>query len=566
MNPTTRERRGRQDSELQRTNDELRRQLEEATEALEAIRTGQVDALVVHGGESDRVFTLESADHPYRIMVERMTEGAATLSEEGIILYANRRLAEMLNLRLEQVMGSNVTDFLQPNDHLHFRTLLKTCGEDGRKREFAFGRQDGDRIPALLSLNSLDVGGMNCFSLLATDLTEQRHAEELRARDRIKDDFLAMLAHELRNPLAPILQAVHLMRADGATREDFNECSGIIERQTHHISRLLDDLLDVSRVTRGKIELRKQPIDIVAVLRSTIETCRPLTSRKEHEVSVHLPSESIWVVGDSVRLEQVFCNLLNNAAKYTGDRGRISLTVRGEEDYVVVHIRDSGIGIPPEMLSSVFDLFTQLEASLHRSEGGLGIGLTLVRNLVQLHGGTVEAHSAGRNRGSEFVVRLPLMKNAPDDDQHEMTSHRLREGGAIGLRILLVEDNRDAAETLVKLLQRWGHDVRHYGRGEPALAAAPEFRPHVGILDIGLPGPDGYQIALALRRQEHEGLHLLAMSGYGQQGDREHAHEAGFDDHLLKPVDPLELKRRLDRLSGELGRRNARVVLVEPVT
>jgi PAS domain S-box-containing protein len=553
MNAPTRDRKRPSELDLQRENEMLRRQLEEATEALEAIRTGQVDALVVHGDETDHVFTLKSADHPYRVMVEQMTEGAATLSEEGTILYANRRLAEMLGVPVEQLMGSNVTDFLQAQEHLPFRTLLKTCGEDGRKREFAVTRKPGDRIPTLLAVNSLDLGGLLCYSLLATDLTEQRHAEELRARDRIKDDFLAMLAHELRNPLAPILQSVHLMRADGATREDFDDCSGIIERQIHHISRLLDDLLDVSRVTRGKIELRKQPIDIIAVLRSTVETCRPLTSRKEHEVSVHLPAETIWVEGDPVRLEQVFCNLLNNAAKYTSERGRISMTVRKEDDFVVVHLRDSGIGIPPEMLSSVFDLFTQLEVSLHRSEGGLGIGLTLVRNLVQLHGGTVEAHSAGRNRGSEFVVRLPLMKNPPDHHDANSIGSAPAESAA-GLRILLVEDNRDAAETLVKLLRRWGHDVRHFGRGEPALAAAPGFRPHVGILDIGLPGPDGYQIALGLRRQDHEDLYLLAMSGYGQQGDRQQAHEAGFDDHLLKPVDPLELKRRLEQLSGEIFR------------
>jgi CheY-like chemotaxis protein len=283
-----------------------------------------------------------------------------------------------------------------------------------------------------------------------------------------------------------------------------------------------------------------------------------LTSRKEHEDSVHLPSESVWIEGDSVRLEQVFCNLLNNAAKYTGDRGRISITVRKEEEEVVVHIRDSGIGIPPEMLSTVFDLFTQLEVSLHRSEGGLGIGLTLVRNLVQLHGGTVEAHSAGRNRGSEFAVRLPLMKNPPDHLE-PISDAPARAEGEAGLRILLVEDNRDAAETLAKLLRRWGHEVRHFGRGEPALAAAPEFRPHVGILDIGLPGPDGYQIALGLRRQEHADLHLFAMSGYGQQGDRQQAHEAGFDDHLLKPVDPLELKRRLEKLRDDVrGKREVR--------
>jgi CheY-like chemotaxis protein len=351
------------------------------------------------------------------------------------------------------------------------------------------------------------------------------------------------------------------MRADGATADDFHQSGVIIERQIHHISRLLDDLLDVSRVTRGKIELRKQPVDIVAVLRSTLETCRPLTVRKEHDVSVHVPDHSVWVEGDSVRLEQVFCNLLNNAAKYTGNGGRISITVRIDEDFVVVHIRDSGVGIPPEMLSSVFDLFTQLEVSLHRSEGGLGIGLTLVRNLVQLHGGTVEAHSAGRNRGSEFVVRLPMMKTAPFDDHHEMMPARGVDSGAAGLRILLVEDNRDAAETLVKLLRRWGHDVRHFARGEPALAAAPEFHPHVAILDIGLPGPDGYQIALALRRQLHPGLYLLAMSGYGQQGDRDQAHEAGFDDHLLKPVDPTELKRRLEKIGAGIDRVDGRAVL-----
>jgi CheY-like chemotaxis protein len=233
------------------------------------------------------------------------------------------------------------------------------------------------------------------------------------------------------------------------------------------------------------------------------------------------------VEGDPVRLEQIFCNLLNNAAKYTAERGRISLTVALEDDFVAIRIRDSGIGIPPEMLSRVFDLFTQLEVSLHRSEGGLGIGLTLVRDLVQLHGGTVEGHSAGRNRGSEFVVRLPLLREVPPFEELPQSAGPAE--GAGHLRILMVEDNRDAAETLCKLLNRWGHEVRHFARGEPAIAAAPEFRPQVAILDIGLPGPDGYQIAMALRRQNHAGLHLLAMSGYGQAEDREQAREAGFD-------------------------------------
>lgn len=551
----------RRSEELRRENKELRRQLREATEALDAIRTGQVDALVVQGPDCERIFTLKSADHPYRIMVEEMTEGAATISAEAIILYCNRRFAEMLALPVERVMGSTITEFLAPKDRLHFHVLLETCGREGRKREFALACHGGAPIPTLIAVNALEIDGVVHFSVLATDLSEQRHTEELRASNRVKDEFLAMLAHELRNPLAPILQSVHLLRSEGATSAELHASSVIIERQTRHISRLLDDLLDVSRVTRGKIEVRKQPIDLAAVLRSAIETCRPVTCRKEHEVSLHVPPEPVWVEGDPVRLEQIFCNLLNNAAKYTAERGRISLTVALEDDFVAIRIRDSGIGIPPEMLSRVFDLFTQLEVSLHRSEGGLGIGLTLVRDLVQLHGGTVEGHSAGRNRGSEFVVRLPLLREVPPFE--ELPQSAMPTEGAAHLRILMVEDNRDAAETLCKLLNRWGHEVRHFARGEPAIAAAPEFRPQVAILDIGLPGPDGYQIAMALRRQNHAGLHLLAMSGYGQAEDKEQAREAGFDDHLLKPVDPLELRRRLEKIAvPEASREQREAVLV----
>jgi two-component system CheB/CheR fusion protein len=316
-----------------------------------------------------------------------------------------------------------------------------------------------------------------------------------------------------------------------------------MERQVQHLVRLVDDLLEVSRVTRGKIELRKERVELAAIVQSALETSRPLIEEAGHDLTVSLPSEPVYLEADPTRLAQVFLNLLNNAAKYTDPGGRIWLTAELAGNEVLVRVRDTGIGIPADMLPRVFDLFTQADRTLERSQGGLGIGLSLVRSLVEMHGGTVAAHSDGPGKGSEFIVRLPLLLPG-EQGEWSTVGHGVVAGALLGAprstlgRILVVDDNCDAADSLGLLLEYLGHEVQVAHDGPSALAASRTQRPAVVLLDIGMPGMDGYEVARELRaRPELEGLVLIALTGWGQEEDRQRTRAAGFDHHLLKPVD-----------------------------
>ncbi|HEX4961746.1 MAG TPA: ATP-binding protein [Thermoanaerobaculia bacterium] len=383
----------------------------------------------------------------------------------------------------------------------------------------------------------------------------QESARRLEAADRRKDEFLAMLAHELRNPLAAIANAGHALdrRAQGDPR--MRELAAIVGRQTRHVARLVDDLLDVSRFSRGHIELRKTAFELRRAVEGAAETARPLLEQRRHALSIVLPDEPLWIEADVTRIEQVLANLLHNAAKFTPPAGCIELAARREGHEVVVAVSDNGTGISPELLPRIFDLFVQEERSLDRSQGGLGIGLTLVRTLVERHGGTVAAASDGLGRGSEITVRLPL-RPAPE------TQEGLEAPGGMGTaagqpegeaeaplaRILLVEDNLDAAEALGELLRLWGHTVHVAHDGTSALAVARRNRPDVVLLDIGLPGMDGYAVAQQLRAAPgHDAMKLVAVTGYGQEADRRRATLASFDHHLVKPVDLERLREILVR-------------------
>ncbi len=359
----------------------------------------------------------------------------------------------------------------------------------------------------------------------------RRRADELAEADRRKDEFLAVLSHELRNPLAPIRNAVELLRGGEAGR---GRARDVIERQVAQLSRLVDDLLDVSRITRGKVTLRRERVSLSEVVARAVETVRPLIDARGHSLMVRVDAEPPRLDADPTRLEQVVANLLNNAAKYTGERGHITVRAGREGGEAVVRVRDTGAGIPADVLPHVFDLFRQADRTLDRSEGGLGIGLTLVKRLAELHGGRVEAHSDGPGRGSEFVVRLPLSAGpappAPPPAPRPAPAAR---------RVLVVDDNADAADTLAALLHGRGHAVRVARDGDAALLAAREFGPEVVLLDIGLPGMDGYAVARALRAAPGGGgLRLVALTGYGRDEDRRRSSEAGFDEHLVKPVAP----------------------------
>ncbi len=386
----------------------------------------------------------------------------------------------------------------------------------------------------------------------AIAIENARLYRELKEADRRKDEFLATLAHELRNPLAPIrnsLQILKMPRVDAAAAE---RSRAMMERQVQHLVRLVDDLLDVSRVMRGKIELRKEGVELATVVARAIETAQPLIESQEHELSVHVPTESLPLEADPVRLAQVVANLLTNAAKYTEPGGRIGLTATREGNEAVLRVWDTGIGMAPEMLPKIFDLFVQVDSTPTRSQGGLGIGLTLVKNLVEMHHGTVEAHSAGLGQGSEFVVRLPLaaaQKEEPWAGSPEPAGPPPPAVPSSGRRLLVVDDNKDAAESLAVLLRLQGHEVQVAYDGLTALELLQTYRPELVFLDLGMPGLDGYEVARRLRQLPGlEQVRLAALTGWGQQADRRRTSAAGFTYHLVKPLEPKTLEELLSNL------------------
>ncbi|QDV36880.1 Aerobic respiration control sensor protein ArcB [Tautonia plasticadhaerens] len=383
------------------------------------------------------------------------------------------------------------------------------------------------------------------FDGITVDVTGRiRQEEALREADRRKDEFLATLAHELRNPLAPIRTALHLMaRPDGSGGGHEPE-RAMAERQVVHLARLIDDLMDVARISKGKLDLHTEVVDLHTVVRQAVETARTHIDDRRHRLTVSIPEGPILLEADPTRLEQVFWNLLNNAAKYTEPGGQIDLTAETVDGQVVVRVRDTGIGIDPEMLPRLFQMFVQVGEHRQHAQGGLGIGLGLVRTLVELHGGTIEAHSEGPGTGSEFVVRLPmLLATSPVPTRPGGDRRRDTEADVPRRRILIVDDNADAANVLAKLLGRLhGQDVRVAHDGPAGLEAAEAFRPEVALLDIGLPGMSGHEVARTLRGQPGgEQMTLIALTGWGQEADRQRSKEAGFDLHLVKPVDPDDL-------------------------
>ncbi len=798
--------------QIQAENVELRGRLEDAEAALDAIRTGKVDALVIaSGSQGKRVYTLEGAEHPYRVFVEVMGQGAVTMSADGTIFYCNRRFADMVKTPPERVIGVPFRQFLVDADQSSFAAMIREASTSSRQGEVGLKTAAGGTLPAYLHLNTLPLQGEAALCLIVTDLTERkehealveaerraaasetrlrvtlasigdavistdshgrvtflnpvaqvltgwtqdeaagkhldnvfhivnkqtrkraenpvekvlsqgivvglanhtvliaregterpiddsaapirdedgevsgvvlifrditarrqgdkelqaseagfrqladampqivwtarpdgsldyfnrrwfeytgfsdegtfphdgwrrilfpddlagceqkwagavqsgerfqiefrfkdrrtgeyrwhlgrgvpvrneaghivrwfgtwtdiddhkRAEEALKDADRHKDEFLAMLAHELRNPLAPIRNGLHILRMPNVDRAGTERVQTMMELQVRNLTRLVDDLLDVSRITRGKIQLRKERIDLATVIGRAVETVRPFIELQKHELSVAVPQQPMLLEADPTRLEQIVTNLLGNAAKYTEPGGRIWLTAEREQDAeVVVRIRDTGIGIADELLPRIFDMFTQADRTLDRAQGGLGIGLTLVRRLVELHGGMVLAHSDGPGKGSEFMVRLPLLAEQRPEPAEPSTATRPARNGS--LRVLVVEDEATVAEMLVMLLGLWGHTVQAVHDGPSALAAVQSFQPAVVLCDIGLPGMNGYQLARHLCQQAGANKPILvAMTGYGQEEDRRSAQKAGFDHHMTKPVDPNALEALL---------------------
>ena len=458
---------------------------------------------------------------------------------------------EILGQTMDVVLGPSAMEVLRPHiaaalhgEPVHFETLSPY--RDGGTRWI-----DAQYVP-----HRDAQGGILGFFVLVLDITERKRAEEalrrseqaLKDADRRKNEFLATLAHELRNPLAPLRNGLQILRMTAKDPAAVEPCLGMMERQLAQLARLVDDLMDVNRITSGKVALRRERVDLGRVVLQAVETSRPLIESGGHELTLDLSPEPVIVEGDLLRLAQVVGNLLNNAAKYTERGGRITVLTREEDGAAVVRVRDTGVGIPAEMLARVFDMFTQVDRAQGRVQEGLGIGLTLVRSLVELHGGSVAARSEGAGKGSEFEIRLPTAARtavAPGASAASRPAGSRR-------RILVVDDNRDAATSLATMLGLAGHETRAAWDGLEALAAAADFRPDVVVLDLGMPRLDGYETARRIRQQPWgKGAVLIALSGWGQEEDRRRSLDAGFDHHLVKPVDLSEFTRLLARLAAQ---------------
>ncbi|HJS88726.1 MAG TPA: ATP-binding protein [Steroidobacteraceae bacterium] len=491
--------------------------------------------------------------------LERITAHAGTCisqcSRELRYLFANKPLAEFLGRTPEQIVGQSIPEII---GEAAFKKILPYIDRvlSGERVEYEAEVPyvyPGPRHVHGVYVPEVNAQGWVCgWTATVTDVTERKRLEvRLRAADRQKDEFLAMLAHELRNPLAPIRYALATTQKSGRTAEQQARAEAVIERQVAHMTRLLDDLLDVSRITRDKIELKKAATDLTSILGIAMEAARPALDAKRHTLSLDLPKQLVRLEVDSARLAQVFSNLLINAAKYTDPGGHIELRAREEEGELVVSVRDNGVGISAELLPRLFTLFTQSRATVGRSEGGLGIGLALVRGIVELHGGSVQAHSDGSNRGSEFTVRLPLgTAEAPLQEDGAGGRKPLR----LGLKILIADDNRDAADTCATLLELSGHHVQIAYSSRGALELAETFRPDALLLDIGLPDMSGYELAERIRSAVWgKSAVLVAVTGFGQEEDRSRAFAAGFDHHLTKPVTGAALVALIESVSDVLS-------------
>ena len=601
--------------ELQAVNRSLQQEMrqrqyaeEKREEMLAREEAARIAAEAAVRANEELLHALQASEAQYRLMAEAIPQLVWTAAADGTVDYVNQQWLDFTGSSLSDVRDRGWGPMVDPRDA---QSALEKWDDSRRTgetyaAEYRIRRTDGEsRWHLVRAVPLRDAAGVIQRWLgTCTDIEDQKRA------DRAKDEFLAMLGHELRNPLTPIRNALQVLQECAASDPKLARSLSVVDRQVSHMTHLVDDLLDVSRITSGRIHLRQERVDLREIAGTAAEATRSVVEARQHEFDVKLPPAPVWVDADSTRIEQVITNLLHNAAKYTHPGGGIELIVREETEKpapakekagslaarggavaaaAIVCVRDTGVGIAPDMLPRVFELFTQAERSLDRSEGGLGLGLTLVRTLVELHGGSVRAHSDGVGKGSEFVVRLPLA-GAPAPHEDDSGSPPLPAGarspmngrssaaiqethaGDGGIpqqqselsleprRVLIVEDNPDAAETLSDLLQLWGHEVRVMPDGRVAADAAIEFRPHVVLLDIGLPGMDGYEVARQIRAAEKQMLAdcqgsrsrdrpskphpiaLIAVTGYGQEDDRRRSRDAGFDRHLTKPLDPEALR------------------------
>jgi PAS domain S-box-containing protein len=579
------------DHELQEEIQALRIQLQEAEETLDAIRHGEIDALVVNGPEGEQVFTLQGADHPYRLMVETMREGAVTTTLDGTIVYCNQSFAELLGIALERLLGTAISCYVADEDAATFSEVFEAGKKESSKGEIRLKSSTGVLVPVSISTSPQQMDQLPAVCFVVTDLTEHKHNEELRiseqlakalheqselslAREqearseaenanRVKDEFLATVSHELRNPLNAILGWAGILRSRETKKEQADHGLQVIERNAKVQLKLIEDLLDVSRIESGKLAFSFDQVDVVTIIESAMEAARPAAAEKQIQISFNARNSCALVLGDAGRLQQVVGNLLSNAIKFTPAGGTVKVELDIQLGNAAITVADSGEGISAEFLPFVFDRFRQADGSTKRLQGGLGLGLSVVRHLVELHGGNVIAASPGMGRGATFTISLPLSTVQEDlragvatDSVEPVAAGDDYKGPLLnGIKVLVLDDDSDAREFLQILLSENGAHVRAVATASEAYREVQGDVPDILICDIGLPNEDGYEFIRrirSLKESSSANIPALALTAYALPNDRTKALVAGYHDHLTKPVEPAELLNSV----ASIARRN----------
>lgn len=534
-------------SRSSRAMEELRRRLQEAEDTINAIRDGHVEALVVSAPEGEQIYTLRTADQPYRLMVEQMREGALTLAADGTILYCNQRFAELMGRPAERVAGQTLGAFLRPED---LPTLQRMLQAESYRAEVQLESAAGAVNPAQLSSIALNIDGARTVAVVVTDLTHERIERGLRESNRLKDEFLATLSHELRTPLNVILGWTRMLLHDQVAERARRHALELIDRNAQAQAQLVNDLVDMSRLTTGKLQVELEPLPVIPVLEAALESVRPAAAAKDLEIQTEWRVQDASVMADATRLQQILWNLFSNAIKFTPSGGRISVMAEARGRHIRIEVADSGIGIDPAFLPHVFDRFRQADSATTRRFGGLGLGLAIVHDLVRLHGGDVEVRSPGAGQGATFAVTLRV-SNAPAVAAGRSTPSG-RPISLKGYRILLLEDHADSRELLVETLRQSGADVSAFGEASKAFAALDRVRPSVIVADIALPDEDGYSFIRRVRAHPTpaiQAIPAIAVTAYATTPDQTQALAMGFQQHLPKPVDPRRVIQAIREIS-----------------
>ena len=544
------------------TVEKLRARLAEAEQTLDAIRRGEVDALVVRDAEGERIYSLTGAELPYRLLIEQMQEGAVTVDSSGQILYANARLAQMIGLPLERVIGRSIREFVA---EAAADVVTEMIRAGSGKHELAIVGASGTTMPGFMSATALQIGGVPCVGLIVTDLTPQKHHEErlaLLARERAaraeaetanraKDEFLAILSHELRTPLNAIFGWARMLRTNGLAPAVSARALEVIERNALAQVRMIEELLDISRVITGKMRLDVRPIELASIVATAVDSMTPAAQAKGITLEILAAPDTGSVYGDAQRIQQVVWNLLSNAMKFTPAGGHVRVALSRGRDGVDLTVADDGEGVDSALLPYIFDRFRQGDSTSTREHGGLGIGLALVRHLIELHGGSVRAESAGKGHGATFTVTLPVGGGETPMAAPASTAGAFGPPGVRGLRVVVVDNDRDTLDLLDVLLRNAGMEVRSCASASEALAIAGTWDAQLLISDIQLPEMDGYRLIAELQTRlggNSRRIRAIALTTAAESDDLRRAHDAGFDLHIRKPFEPQDLLTRIEKL------------------